>query len=159
MACLLPGTLGPRTGHRADDPVALEPSWLAQSSQPLTPGDIDTSPTDISLLSAGEQGHKGSQEHPGGWALLKEAQAFSSYPALLFPDSDVAQSPDLSPRGTDHLGLVPCLWNSFHSISLQMAGNTTVLSSWHAQEISVGKINLYNEDEMTTSEGGLWDIK
>lgn len=97
MAGLLPGTLGPGNGHRADDPVALKPAWLAQPSQPLTPGDVDTSPTDISVLSAGEQGHKGSRERPGGWALLKEAQAFSSYPALLFPDSDVAQSPDLSP--------------------------------------------------------------
>lgn len=92
MAGLLPGTLGPRTGHRAVDPVALESAWLAQPSQPLTPGDVD-----ISLLSAGEQGHKGNQERPGGWALLKEAHAFSSYPALLFPDSDVARSPDLSP--------------------------------------------------------------
>lgn len=97
VAGLLPGTLGPRTGHRAVDPVALESAWLAQPSQPLTPGDVDTSRTDISLLSAGEQGHKGSQERPGGWALLKEAQAFSSYAVLLFPDSDVARSPDLSP--------------------------------------------------------------
>lgn len=72
VAGLLPGTLGPRTGHRADDLVALEPSWLAQLSQPLTPGDIDTSPTDISLLCAGEQGHKGSQERPGGWLGLAE---------------------------------------------------------------------------------------